>query len=364
MKSISKLFLIGAFFMVGCSTAQKPDSEIMPDWISEPRLKNDDVISKSESKDFVNHFFGILEQVIFDPKFKSSEIASAKSEIAIKIDQSASISRGETLKFINSTLKSLKVSHLVALDPSKTQMIMEMTGGIQPADPKPAVTARMVGDIGIIKVETFLVPTITLSQVINAREKTSKAKIMIYDLRNNGGGSGSSASYVIENILGPEKTIKFSRTRQGIDITAPVIKYGYFGDVENKGSEAEIKFEEEQKYVEWKTRKESIKDNRKTYVLINSHSASSADVFAAAIKEHKAAKLVGTKTMGAVLGGIAFKLHWKGYSAIMPVNQIISPKGYLYEGQGVEPDYELKSCDGANDDCIDDVVKLIRTRKI
>ena len=268
------------------------------------------------------------------------------------------------MKLINTTLKTLKVSHLVALDPSKTQMIMEMTGDVQSADPKPAVTAKMVGDVGIIKIESFLVPTITLAQVVMAREHTSKAKILIYDLRNNGGGSGSSASYVIENILGPEKTIKFSRTRQGINIATPVVKYGYFGDEENKGSEAEIKFEEDQKYVEWRTRKEAIKDVRKTYVLINSHSASSADVFAAAIKEQKAATLVGTKTMGAVLGGIAFKLYWKGYSAIMPINQIISPKGNLYEGLGVEPDYELKSCDGTDDHCIDEVVQLINSRKI
>lgn len=350
--------------MTGCTTMPKPESEIKSDWIAEPRLKNEDVISKEQAKEFVDHFFGVLEQVIFDPKFKSSEIQAAKSDIALKVDQSSTVTRGDTQKLINTTLKNLKISHLVALDPSKTQMIMEMTGDVQVSDPKPAVTANLVGDIGIIKVETFLVPTITLSQVLKAREKTASAKILIYDLRNNGGGSGSSASYVIESILGPEKTIKFSRTRQGIDIQSPSIRYGYFEDDVNKGSEAEIKFEEEQRYVEWRTRKEAVKDSRKTYVLINSHSASSADVFAAAIKEHKAATLVGTKTMGAVLGGIAFKLHWKGYSAIMPINQIISPKGNLYEGIGIEPDYELKSCEGADDGCINEVVKLIHSKTI
>ncbi len=359
--------------MIGCTTVTdlpKPDSEIKTDWIAEPRLKNEDTISAPEAENFVNHFFSILSQVIFDPNFKKAELLSAKLEIESKLDHLPSVTRGDVLKIMNLALKNLHISHLVALDPSKTEMIMEMTGDVEPTDPQPAVSVKMIKDIGIIKVETFLVPTMTLAQVVMAREKTANANILIYDLRNNGGGSISSASYVIETILGPNKTVHFSRSRNGIALTSPVVKYGYFEDENNKGSEAEIKFDEEQKYVEWRTRKEAIKDQRKTYVLINSHSASSTDIFAAAIKEHKAATLIGTKTQGAVLGGTAFKLYWKGYTAIMPVSQVISPMGNLYEGVGIEPDYELQSCNNANDSdnkndkCLDEVIRLIDLKKI
>jgi C-terminal processing protease CtpA/Prc len=144
----------------------------------------------------------------------------------------------------------------------------------------------------------------------------------------------------------------------------PILKLGYFDDQINSGSEAEINFEKEQKFVEWRTREGAILDTRKTYILINSNSGSSSDIFAAAIKEHKAAMLVGTRTRGAVLGGEAYKLLWRGYTAIFPFSQIISPTGKLYEGVGVAPDYELKSCDENTDVCLSEVINLIHNKKI
>ena len=51
-------------------------------------------------------------------------------------------------------------------------------------------------------------------------------------------------------------------------------------------------------------------------------------------------------------------MKWKGYIALMPVAQIISPNGILYEGVGVVPDYEIKSCEDPKDkNCINEAIK-------
>ena len=62
---------------------------------------------------------------------------------------------------------------------------------------KPAVSAYMKNHIGVIKISSFLVPSITIDQIKAARSKVESAKYLIYDLRNNGGGGTSRVSYVI-----------------------------------------------------------------------------------------------------------------------------------------------------------------------
>lgn len=49
-------------------------------------------------------------------------------------------------------------------------------------------------------------------------------------MRNNGGGSVSSNSYVIETILGPNKTIQFSKNRMALNLTEAKVKKGFFDD--------------------------------------------------------------------------------------------------------------------------------------
>lgn len=170
---------------------------------------------------------------------------------------------------------------------------------------------------------------------------------------------------MIEHILGPNQTIQFSKTRKGLSLKSPVIKRGFFPDENNNGSDADIAFENEHNFVEWKTRQEAIKDNRPTAIIVNQHCSSSCDVFSIAIKESHTALILGTNTAGAVLGAIAFKLRWKGYIAIMPVSQIISPKGVLYEGIGVFPDVEIKNCDDENNqECLELSDEQVKKAKV
>lgn len=360
MKSFAVQPLAFLIFLCGCSQQTlKPDSEITEDWFKAPYQDARTEVSSEEAGVFLDQFFDLMDQVMFDPKYRLDDVNRIKTELMTEASKSFFSTKGDLVKALNQKFKEIHFSHLAALDPEKSLKIMKMIGGQKDEKPEPAVSARTRGDVGIIKISSFLVPSITLNQVTEARRKVKDAKYLVYDMRNNGGGSVSSNSYVIETIIGPGKTIQFSRNRAGIVMNSAVVKEGYFPDESNFGSEADIDFENRNKFVEWRTRKEAVKDNRPTIIVVNSHCGSSCDIFTAAIREHKAARIVGAKTAGAVLGAIAFKLNWKAYTAIMPVSQIISPKGNLYEGVGIMPEVVIGSCEDPMDEkCIDEGVRL------
>lgn len=361
-----KIILILILFTIGSCSHKviSPDENIDLAWVSSPTVADDELIDKKEAIEFTNDFFSLLDQVIFDPTFKKKERSSIQAITIDELSKTASITRIGTARILNHNLKSLGISHLLSLNSAKTKMILQMTGADSKTLPAETIKAKLKGEFGIIRVPTFLVPGITNKQVLEARSKLKKAKYIIYDLRDNGGGSASSVSYLIEPILGPNKVIQYSKTRAGIHTNEPYVLDRPFEDAKNFGSEADINFEKEKKFIEWRTSQEAVKDNRLTIVVVNKNCASSADIFPMAIKEHRAAILVGTKTSGQVLGGILFKLPWKGYSALMPVSQVISPKGKLYEGVGISPDIEIPSCDKPDDKCISKVMSLVKSGSI
>ena len=130
-----------------------------------------------------------------------------------------------------------------------------------------------------------------------------------------------------------------------MEVDTPFIMRGYFKDANNRGSKADIELDSKEGFVEWRTRNDIEKESRPVYLLINKKCASSCDIFSIAIKEHRAAKILGTKTAGAVLGATAFKPIWKGFLALIPTTQVLSPHNKLYEGLGLKPDIVIPECD-------------------
>lgn len=79
-----------------------------------------------------------------------------------------------------------------------------------------------------------------------------------------------------------------------------------------------------------------------TVVLVDGDTASGAEVLAAALQEHRAARLVGVRTAGRV--GIATTLGLRdGSGAQITSQRILSPSGARLDGTGVEPDDIVRS---------------------
>jgi C-terminal processing protease CtpA/Prc len=72
-------------------------------------------------------------------------------------------------------------------------------------------------------------------------------------------------------------------------------------------------------------------------LLVNEHSASSAEMVAAFAKEYRLATIVGAKTPGRLLGGGSFRVG-HGYRIALPVVEYRTWRDVRLEGKGIGPD--------------------------
>ena len=77
-------------------------------------------------------------------------------------------------------------------------------------------------------------------------------------------------------------------------------------------------------------------NNIKLGLLINGRSASAAEVFTAALKEHDRAWVMGEKSYGKGVVQKLFPLP-NGAALQMTVSHYYTPKGNMIDGQGIQP---------------------------
>jgi len=71
-------------------------------------------------------------------------------------------------------------------------------------------------------------------------------------------------------------------------------------------------------------------------ILVNEHTASAGEMFAAFAEENNLATIVGIKTAGRLLSGSTFRAG-EGYIVVLPVAAYLTWQGRLIEGKGVTP---------------------------
>lgn len=216
----------------------------------------------------------------------------------------------------------------------------------------------MRGEVGVLRVESFIVLLITKAQLEQAKAQLAQAKVILIDVRGNGEGFGSSVSYLVEDIVGSDKVLWRDKTREGLQQQEPYIFRSYFDDAINAEAKAEIELGEQHPYIEWRTRLEAQIDPRPHFILIDNQCGSSCDLFAAIIKDYGSAKILGIRTMGALLGGDAFRLRWQGFALIVPAVQVVSSKGYIIEGVGAQPDIEIPECANHDSQCFERAIDV------
>lgn len=133
-------------------------------------------------------------------------------------------------------------------------------------------------------------------------------KGLVIDLRNNLGGLLDVTCNMLDRML-PEGTLVYTLDKNG------------------------------KKVVEKSDDKEIYK--KPVAILINGHSASASEVFSGAMKDYKAATLVGTKTFGK---GIVQTIvpFADGTAMKVTVSKYYTPNGVNIHGKGIEPDIEVK----------------------
>ncbi|WP_343597450.1 S41 family peptidase [Acinetobacter sp.] len=183
----------------------------------------------------------------------------------------------------------------------------------------------------VIKVPVFQQETASEIKSIIEQYPERKLKAILIDLRNNPGGLLSAAVETADLFLN-NGVIVTTKSRSEGNQTFQALPGSEFSKV-------------------------------KLGILINGRSASAAEVFTAALKEHNRAWVMGEKSYGKGVVQKLFPLP-SGAALQMTVSHYYTPKGNMIDGQGIQPNqiYALP-IDMKDELYIDNVVDLLLKHK-
>ena len=175
-----------------------------------------------------------------------------------------------------------------------------------------SVRSRLYDDIGYIRITTFSEQTSPgLKKAVEELTKETENGLagIVLDLRNNPGGLLSEAIKVTDAFLERGEIVS-TRGRDNSDMQHA---YARPGDITN---------------------------GLPVVVLINSGSASASEIVAGALKDHRRAILMGTRSFGK--GSVQTIMPMPGHGAIrLTTARYYTPSGVSIQAKGIAPDIEV-----------------------
>lgn len=186
--------------------------------------------------------------------------------------------------------------------------------------------------IGYISISEF--DSVTGAQFAKALKQLQKKNIegLVVDLRNNPGGSLSTACDILDSIL-PKGLIVYTKDKNGK-------KEEYTSD-------------------------EKHRLNLPMSVLVNGQSASASEIFAGAVQDYGKAEIIGTQTYGKGVVQNLFDLK-DGTCVKLTTSEYFTPKGRNIDGKGITPDvkieYKYNAKDPKADNQLDKAVFVVKDK--
>ena len=170
------------------------------------------------------------------------------------------------------------------------------------------VTGRLIGSVGYVKIDSFNLATTDQFIILVDKLIHEGAKSFVFDVRNNAGGSVEAVEEVLNYILDEGELVKAT------------YKDGSVETVVKTDSTTKIELP--------------------MAVLVNEQTASSAEIFAACLRDFGGASLVGTTTFGKgviqqtqpLSTGAAIKITVATYE---------TAKTPCFDGVGIKPNFEV-----------------------
>lgn len=183
--------------------------------------------------------------------------------------------------------------------------------------------------IGYIQITQF--EEVTYDQFKEALDDLKKQgmKSVIFDLRNNPGGLYDTVCEMLDDLL-PEGTLVYTKDKDG--------------KKQEKKSDANFL-------------------DMPMVVLQNENSASASEIFAGAIQDFGAGKIVGNQSFGKGIVQSIIPLS-DGSAVKLTVEKYYTPKGVNIHGKGITPDVKVEiSKDGKKDNQLQKAIEVIEKEK-
>lgn len=188
--------------------------------------------------------------------------------------------------------------------------------------------------VGIVYISEFNLTTPTQFKACMDKLIAEGCDKFVFDVRNNPGGDLASVTAVLSTLLSEGDIILSTKDHNGITETTKV---------------KELKYSEASGYASCSVSAEDIGKYRgyDAVVLANANSASAAELFTSALRDHELAQIVGVKTYGkgSMQSIISLSNYGEAYFGALKLTTKLyfPPCGVGYDGGiGITPNYEVE----------------------
>ncbi len=207
--------------------------------------------------------------------------------------------------------------------------------------------------IAVVKIPTFDVGY-DKDNVAKVMTEALKAKSMVLDLRGNGGGQVRCLLDLAGYLLPNDNPLGTFVSRTMVD--------KYKKETGKPGDDVKA-------IAEWSDdklrpmRHDIEPFSGRVAVLVDGGTGSASEMLAAALREHRASVLVGSKSAGAVLASVMMPVK-PGYLLQFPVTDYVTIGGYRIEGAGLVPDIAAPVTRfGEKDKGVEEAIKWLKDPK-
>lgn len=163
-------------------------------------------------------------------------------------------------------------------------------------------------------------------------KEAGRAKNLILDLRDNGGGAVLNLQHLGGLLMPTDKAL-------GIVVDKGTIRR-FTRETEQEPKDlVKVALKSGRKMMPFKNDIAPYMGN--VSVLVNGGSGSASEILAAALQEQVGAKVIGAKSAGAVLVSVIVPVS-NGFMLQYPLSDFVTPNGRRLEGAGVIPDFAVE----------------------